>query len=337
MAEISGIPGVDPGDVAALAALSLHTTDDLLRTERTALVRRVPGLALETVLHWQAIAALVQVDGLKTADAAALVDAGAGGVDELATWVPSRILAVLPGLDADSAARWAIDAMRISQTGAVNGNVRLRGGEPVEGATVRVGGQSLSTDARGRFRCIRLALDRNLTIEVHHAELGFRRVRNVAVHRAGALVSTDVVLVGRRQSPTVLSELRGDALPPLVSAPMTTKQITDTPESNDVLVVVRAYGNGDYQAASRFLDFVDGRFVRRTYRIAKGAVPVIPQRGDDLVADGAGWRVTKLSAAAIERRRARFAWQKRFPTVPETAEGQKRMAEAIARSIGARR
>ncbi|MFE6735436.1 DUF4332 domain-containing protein [Microbacterium sp. NPDC057650] len=337
MAAIDDIPGISAGDRDGLAALGLHTTDDLLRTERNALMRRMPGLTREGILRWQAIAELVQIDGLSASDAGMLADAGVNGVDELRTWLPSRVLAAVPRIDSDTAAGWSIDAMRLSQTGVVNGNVRLRDSTPVEGAAVSIAGQTLLTDQRGRFRAVRLALGTKLTVEVHHPELGFTRVRNVVPHRSGALVATDVVLAGRPQMAKDLSELRGDTLPPLTSAPMTTRQVTDAPDARDVLVFVRTYANGDYQVASRFLDFSGGRFVRRTYRLPASVVTLVPRRGDDLVADGTRWRVTRLNRGQLGRRVAQFAVQRRFPSIPSTAAGQDAMAKAIARSLEARR
>ncbi len=337
MAAIADIPGITRADLDALAAVTLHSTDDLLRTERHALVRTVPGLALNEVLRWQAIAALAQVDGLSVADAAALVAAGVGGLDELARWRPSRIQTALPRIDADTASGWSVDAMRLSHTGVVNGNVRLRDGTPVEGAAVRVYGQALTTDARGRFRATRLPLDTTLTIDVHHPDLGFRRVRRVPAVRAGALIATDVQLAGRRQRPTMLSELHGDTLPPLGSAPLTTRVVDGDPDPHDVLVVVAIEGAGDYRVASRFLDFADGRFVRRVYRIPASRVSAIPQRGDDLVADGTGWRVTRLSARQWGRRVERRAFERRFPDPPQTPAEQDAVARALTKIVEARR
>lgn len=337
MAAIADIPGISLAQRDALAALGLHTTDDLLRTERHALVRRVPGLTLKDVLRWQSVAALVQVDGLPVTDAAALTDAGVGSLDELASWPPTRVQAALPQVDADTAAGWSVDAMRLTHTGVVNGNVRLRDGTPVEGAAVRVYGQSLTTDGRGRFRATRLPLDVALTIDVHHPDLGFRRVRRVSVVRAGALVATDVQLAGRRQNPSVLSELRGDALPPLGSAPLTTRVVDGGPDPHDVLVVISTDASGTYRAASRFLDFADGRFVRRIYRIAAARISAIPQRGDDLVTDGTGWRVTKLSSRQLGRRVERRAFAKRFPDPPQTAAEQDAVARALVKIVEARR
>jgi hypothetical protein len=333
MTEISTIPGVTAAEAAAMAALTLHKADDLLRIDRARLLARMPGLTRERVAGWQAFAELMHLDGIAPAEAASLRAAGADGLSEFAGWALARQRAVLPGVPEDKLLAWVRDAVRLDHTGVLNGNVRLRDGTPVEGAEARVGGDTYRTDARGRFRALRLALDRKATVSIHHPDFGHKLAQNVPVHRSGALVGQTFVLPGRAQAPKILTELKGDKLPALGSAPIATKVIAGAPDPSDILMAIDRYAGGDLRAASRFLDFAEGRFVRRVYRIPEADLPAGLRNGDDIEWTGALWALARYSAREIARKVRLRAARRRFTRAPASAAEADRRIKAILRAL----
>ena len=78
--------------------------------------------------------------------------------------------------------------------------------------------------------------------------------------------------------------------------------VQGVPDRTDILTLLDRYANGDGRCASRFLDFDEGRFVRRIYRIAKAQMTARAKPGTDLVARGAKWvAVPRHSSEAIAR------------------------------------
>ncbi|MCX7646496.1 MAG: carboxypeptidase-like regulatory domain-containing protein [Rhodobacteraceae bacterium] len=337
MVEVADIPGVGPAEAQALAAASVHSADDLLRSERTALARRAPGLAVERIRRWQGWAELAEIRDLPPAAATALQAAGADGVEEFAGWGLARARAALPGAGDEAILGWIRDAVRLVHTGVVNGEVRLRDGTPVAGAAVTVAGRPAVSDARGRFRVLRLALDRTVAVTVHHPALGYRLAPKVAVSRSSALVVHGFVLPGRPAQAPVLSELRGDRLPPVGAAPIAVRSEPGAPDPADILMVIDRHANGDARAASRFLDFAEGRFVRRVYRIAEAELPAGLSDGDDLEWTGTLWAPARFTARDIARQVRLRALQRRFPRAPRSAAELDRFVRALARALSDRR
>jgi hypothetical protein len=333
MVEIADIPGVGPAEAQALAALSLHTADDLLRAERVTLAARVPGLTVERIRRWQGWAELAEIRDLPPASATALQAAGADGVEEFAGWGLARARAALPGAGDEAIVGWITDAVRLVHTGVVNGEVCLRDGSPVDGAAVTVAGRPAVSDARGRFRVLRLALDRTVVVTVHHPALGYRLAPKVAVSRSSALLVRRFVLPGRPAQAPVLSELRGDRLPPVGAAPIAARAEDGAPDPSDILMVIGRHPNGDARAASRFLDFAGGRFLRRVYRIAAADLPAGLRDGDDLEWTGTIWAPARHTAREIARQVRLRALARRFPRAPRSQAELDRFARALARAL----
>jgi hypothetical protein len=299
---ISQLPGVSRAVAADLDALGLTTTSDLLRMNPAGLMHRRPALKGPKVMRWVLYAHLLEIDGMTLDVARSLVDGGISGLDELHGATLSRLQAMVPSAPADDVVDWMRDALRLTLSGVVNGTVTLRDGTPVDRASVTVGGISAETDRHGRFRVVRLRLGRRVTVTILHPTLGYRMFRGVSVHPRASVVGRTFTLSGRPQRPKVLSELRGDRLPPIGTASMTTRVVQGVPDHTDILVLLDRYANGDGRCASRFLDFDEGRFVRRVYRIAKAQMTARAKPGTDLVARGARWvAVPRHSAEAIER------------------------------------
>lgn len=301
MADIGSIRGVTTAELQALSDASLATTDDLLRIECSNLARHFPALSLKKVVAWQSLAELLQLDGIDLTQAAALKSAGANGLSEIKAWKLTKWRTALPGTDDETLINWIKDAVLLTHTGVLNGNVRLKDGTPVEAAAVTVAGIATTTDANGRFRVTRLALDRKVTVTIHHPTLGYRLTKGVPVSRTTALIGQLFTLSGRKQSPKRLSVLDGDTLPPIGSAPITTLSVAGLPDPADILRLINRYSNGDARAASQFFDFDGGRFVCRTYRIEVAKLPARAKDGDHIEWTGKKWVLKQYTAYDIER------------------------------------
>jgi hypothetical protein len=284
-----------------MATLGLHTTDDLLRTSRSALAARLPGATLARIRAWQSFCDLLTLRDITPADAAQLAAVGADSVSEVSRWTMARMRAALAGTDDEAILTLLKDAVRLSETGVINGTVRLKDDTPVAGAAVTLAAQTATTDTMGRFRILRLPLDVPHTATVTHPTLGAKLQSGLRASRSSALTGVTVTLSGRPATLKPLSAMRGDVLPPLGSAPITTSARTGAPDPSDLLRVIDRFTNGDARTASLFLDFDAGRFVRRTYRIAATDLPAGLQDGDDLEWTGTLWALARFSAREIAR------------------------------------
>ncbi len=291
---------------------------------------------MEHIRRLQGFAELLEVTGVTTDVAAALQDAGADGREEFSNWTLQRARSAVANLASPIADEtvfgWIKEAIRLELTGVLNGNVRLKDGTPVNGAVVTVGGTSTITDPRGRFRVALLPLDRNVTVTVHHPELGYKLVTEVPVFRGSALVAQLVVLAGRPQAAKLLTELKGDRLPRIGSASMTTRVVPGSPDPADVLMVIDRYSGGAVRAASRFLDFDGGRFVRRVYRIEVADLPAGLQDGEDIERTGSQWVRAHYSAKDIAREIRLRRVKSRQPKGPLTTAQITALLQATARA-----
>ena len=77
---------------------------------------------------------------------------------------------------------------------------------------------------------------------------------------------------------------------------------TGAPPAGDVLRLVSLYGNGDGRVASMFLDFAQGRFIVRTYRLPMAALPAGIVLKDWLEPDSSGiWAKARASRRRLGR------------------------------------
>lgn len=303
---VADIPGVSPAQASAMAAVGVHLGSDLLRSDRQALVRAVAGVTLEEVRAWQGFARLLECDGMTPGIVQALLVAGFNTPAELAGARFSRVTAalagVVPALDADATVALMLAARTLDLTGVVNGTVVASGGRGLTGAAVHGGGQSLVSDARGRFRLTGLPLERPLTLIISHPTKREKTFLAVKAYPSAALIGKSFRLTGQPAPALRLSALAGDLLPPPGSAPFTTEAQTGAPPAGDVLRLVSLYANGDGRAVSMFPDFAQGRFILRTYRLPKVALPAGIALTDWLKQDSTGvWTRARASRRRLGR------------------------------------
>lgn len=303
--DIAVLPGMTPAWQAALRRLDFHSSADLLRANRRALVEAMPTLPVSQLREWQAYAQFLELAGISPQICGALLAAGIGSLDELSSRRLTQLqpLAAAAGLTMtdDSLVALLQDAVRLKHLGVLNVNVADADGQPLADVIARCDGLRATSDARGRLRFVRLRLGVPLTLELIHAMLGVKIVKGLRAVPLTALQGVKVAFPRRPTLPRPLSASRGDTLPALGSAPMTTAMQTGLPANNDVLRLIDRYTNGDARMASRFFDYVDGHFVVRTYRMPPTLVPAALEPGDDLRHDGTHWVGGQISAGRIAR------------------------------------
>ena len=303
--DIAALRGMTPAWDAGLRTLGFHTSADLLRANRGALVTALPALPLAQLRQWQAYAQLLEIDGAAPDLCDALANAGIGSLDELASRKLSQLKALVAGaglaLADDTLAEILQDAVRLRCLGVLNVNVTDADGNPLAGATVSCEGRQATSDVRGRLRFVRVRLGVPLTMELAHPVKGAKVARGVRAVPLAALQGVTIAFPRRRSASRPLSALRGDNLPAFGSAPISTAAQTGPPGHTDVLRLIDRYANGDARMASRFFDYAEGRFIVRTYRVPQAVLPTGLQEGDDILHDGSHWLKERVSAREIAR------------------------------------
>jgi len=335
---VSDIPGVRPAQAAAMAAVGVHLGSDLLRSDRQALVRAVTSITLDEVRGWQGFARLLECGGMPAGVVQALLAADINTPAELAGARLSRVTAALAGvvplLDADATVALMLAARTLDLTGVVNGTVVTSGGRVLPGATVHGDGRTAVSDARGRFRLTGLPLGMPLTLTINHPEKREKAFSGVKAYPAAALIGQSFRLTGRPVPAARLSALAGDALPPPGSAAITTEAQTGAPAMGDVLRLVSLYSNGDGRAVSMFPDFGQGRYILRTYRLPKAALPAGIALKDWLEQDAPGvWSKTSPSRRRLGRMQRMAAVKRAYAGKPLTAQSLDQVAADVLAAL----
>lgn len=334
---VADIPGASPAQASAMAAVGVHLSSDLLRSDRQALVRAVAGISLEGVRAWQGFARLLECAGTTPGIVQALLAADINTPAEVAGARLSRLTAalagVVPALDPDATVRLMLGARTLDLTGVVNGTVVTSGGRVLARATVNGGGKTGVSDPRGRFRLTGLPLGMTLTLTMSHPDKREKTFPGVKAYPFAALIGRSFRLTGRSAPALRLSALAGDVLPAPGTAPITTEVQTGAPPAGDVLRLVSLDGNGDERVASMFLDFAQGRFIVRLYRLPMAALPAGIVLKDWLEPDSRGiWTKARASRRRF-RRMQRLAAVKRAHAGPPP--GRPIMDAAVAKVLAA--
>lgn len=271
--EIVGIGERAAGD---LVKAGIHTVGDLLRVTVRQVHDAVRAHASpQEARAWCQMAAFLQINGMTPAWARALQGAGLAGVSDLQYRGLPDLREIFATADEGPASPAPTDAQLfeivkdatvIANTGAVNGTVVGEGGLPIPEATVQLGKTRTATDARGRFRVMRIALWTRSTAFISHPEyrsglFPLERVEpSVSVHaRAFELHPRPR---GVPAEPEVLMEVRGDRLPPVGDAPVSAREVgrADLLERDILTVVERSADGGRVKLVSKLLIWEDGRF-----------------------------------------------------------------------------
>ncbi len=304
-AGVAILPGIDPVAVSMLQSLTVVTTADLLRANTGRVLAAVAGIDQAILRRWIGFAELLDVEEITPAIASA---AQASGAESLDTFV-SRPLATLRSIAANAAASVSDDALIglvrdalcVSLGSVLNGTLIHASGAPAAGIPIAAAGRRMTTDAHGRFRMVALAPN-PLSVVAFPAPGRVKRFDRVRVAHYSAREGQILKLPARLSRSRTLSQLRGESLPPLGSAPISARVQTTAPQSHDVLQVVERMASGDWRLVSRYLDFADDRFVARIYRIAPAELPSGIAIGDEVSGGPGAYLPVKLCKAGRELR-----------------------------------
>lgn len=351
--RLADIQGIGPVLEAKMNALGLFTSGDLLRSDRRRLAEELVGTSVEQIRAWQSVSELLELDEITLAIAQAFHDQGVESLDEMGRMNLTRLRTVVAAIRAngtigtsvtdDQAIEWSRDAILLRHTGTLNGTVTGRSAVPVADAEVSCMGIRTSTDARGRFRIRRLPLGSQVLVHFEHEAYTSKSVSTKRVAMPNVLLGATFRLTEKRTpsaKSTLLSELEGDQLPRIRGAAVTTKAQTTLPSQHDLLRVVEVDQQGQIQLASRLLNYENGRFVVRTYRMANATVEGRVVKGTHLRYVSGRWQAVEMSGHAIEGFRRNLRLAKLKPIVPANAtpaDRDRAMVEFHEALIGDRR
>lgn len=324
--DVFDLTGIGPVVTRRMNKIGVFTTGDLLRAERRRLAEEVRGASVAQVRRWQAVAELLEVEGVTLPVAEGLYAAGVETLDELASRSLSELRPLLVAMHAqgavdalpsdDDLVAWIKDALLLRYTGTLNGTVIGGDGLPAVGVAISCMGRRAKSDARGRFRLRRLPLGRRLFVYLEHPTYSARRVEAGPAAPSGVLVGEQFRLARVRagaSSPRVLSELRGDQLPALSESPVRVQVVDGPPSPLDILRVIEFLASGDVQVGARLFDHDGSDFVVRSYRFKRDSLPAGVRVGDHLRYKAGRWRVVKMTPATIDRQRRWLRERRHLP------------------------
>jgi hypothetical protein len=297
-----------------LARLGIHTPADLLRADRTRVSAATNGaLSVETLTAAASLASLLEVEGMTLAWAKALLAAGINSARTLSQQSFDKVAALRrsaagrggAAVEPAVAASWLRDAAVLANTGALNGTVVDARGRAVRGARVRCFGNDVLSDARGRFRILRLPLWYGVGVLVEKD--GFAPV----TEKTSGLAPPDVVagrrfaLRRRRVRARELSELKGDTLPAGIgtSTRIHTEQVDRIP-AREIVTLVEFTKRGRARLASCFRSYTDGELRRIVYSVDRSALPADAAPGQYFRVEGGALRPLRMPTRALSVIRA---------------------------------
>jgi len=289
----------------------VFTTSDLLRVNRQRLADAIDGISLAQVKRWQAIAELLEIDGMTLPVAEALHGQGLETMFALGdrslsalrtTMAAIRAAGAIPAVPPDDElVKWMKDAVLLSHTGIINGTVLGPNRAPVAGASVSCMGRRDVTDARGRFRLRRLPLGRRLLVNLAQPNFRTKTVEADPV-APNTVVGQQFRLAARppgAQPDRPRSEMAGDKLPDRSGGSFRMKVQDAPPSRREILRVVEIVDGQPVRLVSRMFDYDDG-FVVRIFKMARNELPAALTIGEHVRFRDGRWQVADVSPQTLE-------------------------------------
>ena len=334
--DIDQVPGLPVARLAALRAVGVFLTSDLLRSNRQGLAKAIAA-AVDDIRIWQSFCGLLEIEGLTPDAVRALLVAGVDRLDEFCGKSLSALRPILQAaplnMSDDDIVATLMAARKLQYCGVLNGTVTTSSGQPLAGATASVAGQTVQSDLRGRFRIVGLRMNTSYSVSVEHPTRRGKIFERVTAHPSSALIGRKFVLTGRPGTLIRLSALRGDVLPEFGTAPVAVEMRTEPLAAEDCFVLSEFYSNGDGKLASLFMDFDQGRFVQRTYRIPKAELPAGCKLKDRMLLEGGRLKVAKITAGRIGRLTRVRAVKARFAGRVLTAAEREQKLRLLLKAI----
>ena len=328
---VTVIEGIGNAAAAALAKVNVHFVFDLLRGSVRTIHGAVASLASEAeVRSWRYMASLLQVSDVDAQAAEALVRSGITSIEELShksldatadVFSQAKEQGTIPNIySANQISAMLRDAAVLRHTGTITGTVRDGEGKPVADATVRIGNIEQRSDARGRFKLLRIPLGTSLPLYLIHGDYATKMIEAPKIACDVNTLGVQFFVMEKRtdaSAPQVpllsLSEMDGDVLP--ITSGQRVKAIEmnkDNLRASDVLKLSKLHNSAPKaQLVSRFKSFVDGEILIHTLRLPLDMLPAQAQVGDHfLVSNGALVKI-RMDAEKLRRYKIRLRLRKK--------------------------
>jgi hypothetical protein len=339
---VSAIEGIGPNTAGALTHVAVWTVFDLLRVRFNAIHQAVrPMASTDEVRAWRRMAMLLQVSEVTPQWAEALVQNKIDTIDELARKRIDEIDALMReakerGIIPDTPtiaqiAEMIKDAAILRYTGLLAGTVVDPEGNPLPAATLRVGPAQGESDARGRFRVLRIPLGKTIALQITHPDFD-------ALIDEHPKIATDIGVAGggvfqlkpsgtESPEPITLSELHGDAVPATYRK---TQQVMMSPgelRDGDLLVVGELYSSApDARLVSRLKSYRNGELLIHSVRLPLSRLPGEVRLKSQFGVSNGQLIPVEVSPGNLHRHKLRLRLRKTFGGRPRPATDDEKQA-----------
>lgn len=299
----------NPAKAARLRRLGLHTSEDLLRSDRSRLSTATRGaVTVLDILQAQEIASLMEVSAMTLPWARALAAGGVRGAQGLALRALDQVTPLLAGAAPNDVARLLQDSVLLSNSGVLNGTVINAKGKPLGGVRVQSGRDERRTDRRGRFRLVRQPLWHGVTVKL--AKAGYAPLQQTVTRLAPPEVvqgTRFMMKKGRAQAAArrALSQFKGEVLPPYDGSVVRVhvRKVARIP-AGEVVRFLGMTATHKARLSSRFMGFDAGIFRVTEYRAPQTVLPAGAATSADFVATSHGLKAIALDAPRMAALRA---------------------------------
>ncbi len=324
------IEGIGAASQTELQEINLYYVFDLLRASAEQIHAAVNSLAsIEQVRGWRSMAILLQIQGMTNQWAEALVKSDIRTIEE---FIQRTVPQLQTHFSDAQTSGWIsqapseteiyellLDATHINYTGSLNGTVRDPNGIPIAGVEATIGIQHAVTDARGRFRLLRIQLGIGQRLILRKSGLETVTIDDPPLTHNNDLVAVAIyemvpTAVSGPIPNTRLSEFHGDQLPPLSEFSMTTEAHSkDQLRNGDIFVLHKFYSNGsEAELTSKFLDFEEGKFIVLNFKVPIAQLPANPKLKQKYHYREGEFKQIKLNAARMRYFRGLRCARKEF-------------------------
>jgi hypothetical protein len=332
--SVEVIEGVGPVVAADLAEIGIKTVFDVLLARPARLHRAVAAHAsLEQVRDWQRMAGLLQVAAVDPQVAEALVKKKIRTVSALRHQPAADLQQKLEEAKQEGLIPTTPELIRIWQMladagvldccGVLAGVVRDDAGQPVADAELELADRTTRTDARGRFRLMRIARHSRPPLIVRHPNCETRAIDNPPIMRADS-VGGYKIIVQRASGPvsagTPLSELAGDALNFRAIHGWRSDRIQpDALREGDVLKVIKIDEHDGVHFTSMLRSSLDGRLIVHVLELPRASCPPDLEKGSHVKVSGGVLQPIAMTLPRMRRYRLRLQARRAIPAPPPGA------------------
>lgn len=346
---ILDVEGIGPAIAARLQQVGVARIGDLLWVRPAVVHGAADDLcSAAQVERWRRMAILMQVDEITPQWAEALVRHGADSLEAVylrpaaelaalfAAAVEENVIPAAP--DAATIGEMKTEAAVLHWSGAIQGEITDDQGRPVAGVRVVLGGQSTTSDARGRYRLAYVNAP-GAQSPLWLKKTGFRTLKvepapvvwDDLLHRVTRHVLSPVP-VGQEVLER-FSEFDGDDMPAMGACGVRVVEVDAAQlRPGDVFKVTDFYTRWPQaKLLSRFRDYEDGEMVAYKVRYPMAQMPQGVQIGDFVLFYGGRMhRYARLGPGRHALLTSVRRFQKQNPTPPATREEfRQRMASLI--------